>query len=171
MSFQDEIEKWAKSSAGKKMIETERKRAMAEGREFGQVAGRSSKLPNYYADRLIVLLKEEIRAAGFEFGDYLYRVDVGYNEAEQRYEMHVNFKPKEIGRPSLYPEKYKNGAYDIVALMNHGYHARDHVYGMWHDQRIRSLRDREGAHFIQKAVDRFNGEHGGSALAIYDERY
>lgn len=129
MSLQSEIEKWAKSPAGKKKIEVERKKAMAEGREFGRVAARSSKLPSYYADRLITILDAEIKAAGFKFGECLYKVDVGYNEADGCYELHVNFKPEEVDRPSLVPEKYPDGAYDIVTLMNRGYHARDYVYG------------------------------------------
>lgn len=173
MSLDSILHQWSRSPAGRKKIAAARKQAMAEGRKFGRAVDRAIRTPGYYASRLMSLLDEEIRAAGFEFGDYLYQVDAGYNEEKQRYEVHVSFKPEEIDRPSLYPEKYPVGkdVYDIVALMNHGYHARDHVYGTWHDQRVRSLRDREGAQFIQKAVDRFNDECSGSALAVYDDKY
>lgn len=172
MSLQGEIDKWAKSAEGKKKIEAERKRAMAAGQEFGQSGGRSNRSPSYYADRLTTMLDAEIKAAGFEFGDYLYKVDAGYNEMEKRYELHVNFKPEEIDRPSLIPEKYPDGAYDIVALMNKGYRAGGAVYGVdRHGVERWSLRERAGTHFIQKAVEKFNDRYGGMAQAQADEKY
>lgn len=172
MSLQSEIEKWARSPAGKKKIEAERKRATAEGRDFGHAAEPSSKPPSYYADRLMTMLDVEIKAAGFAFGDYLYQVDAGYNEAEKRYELHVNFKPEEIDRPSLVPEEHPDGAYDIVALMNKGYRARGAVYGVdRHGIERWSLREREGARFIQKAVEKFNKQYGSAAQADYSDKY
>lgn len=172
MSLQGEIDKWAKSAEGKKKIEAERKRAMAAGREFGQSGGHSNRSPSYYADRLTTILDAEIKAAGFEFGDYLYQVDAGYNEAEKRYELHVNFKPEEIDRPSLIPEKYPDGAYDIVVLMNKGYRAGGAVYGVdRHGVERWSLREREGAHFIQDAVEKFNNQYWSVAQADYSNKY
>lgn len=82
----------------------------------------------------------------------------------------------------------ERGAQNIVAIFNNGYHAKNYVYGPWtgHDndasknsdpmrtsweynkdwsQRfvdpfIRSRREREGLHFIQQAIDDFNGNYG-----------
>lgn len=72
------------------------------------------------------------------------------------------------------------GINNIVALFNNGAHASDYVYGWWHDHEpindavlrsrvgdtkvnyalVRSQKDREGLHFIQQAVDDFNGNYG-----------
>ena len=98
-------------------------------------------------------------------------------------------------RPSLY-EDYRGpndeeGATNIVAIFNNGYHATKYVYGNWtgqevkssssggnadlgrtpldyrgatigfyNDPFIRSRKDREGLHFIQQAIDDFNGNYG-----------
>lgn len=96
----------------------------------------------------------------------------------------------DMSRPSLYEEYEgphgERGAINIVAILNNGYHAKKHVYGAWtgHDNDsskssdirtgwrwdggstrfvdpfIRSRKDREGLHFIQQAIDDFNGNYG-----------
>ena len=82
----------------------------------------------------------------------------------------------DLHRDSLYSDGY-DGVRNIVALLNNGYHARNYVYGDWaghsptgesgFDGRsvgtsayIRSRKDREGLHFIQKAIQDFNGNYG-----------
>lgn len=82
----------------------------------------------------------------------------------------------DLHRDSLYSEGY-DGINNIVALLNNGYHARDYVYGDWDGHRptgeavfdgrsidtsayIRSRKDREGLHFIQQAIQDFNGNYG-----------
>lgn len=81
-----------------------------------------------------------------------------------------------LHRDSLYSDGY-DGIENIVALLNNGYHARNYVYGDWDghsptgesrfDGRsidtsayIRSRKDREGLHFIQQAIQDFNGNYG-----------
>ena len=63
-------------------------------------------------------------------------------------------------RPSLVPEKY-GGINDMAALLNNGYHAGNYVVGEWHGNIIRSLTDREGAHFVQAGASDFMGSYGG----------
>lgn len=82
----------------------------------------------------------------------------------------------DLHRDSLYSDGY-DGVRNIVALLNNGYHAKNYVYGDWDghaptgeskfDGRsidtsayIRSRKDREGLHFIQQAVQDFNGNYG-----------
>jgi hypothetical protein len=93
----------------------------------------------------------------------------------------------DMSRPSL-DEDYGDGIKNIVALFNNGYHARDYAYGWWdnHEYKpigedwnsvrgfaidvtsayIRSRKDREGLHFIQEAVDDFNGNYGSMFNAV-----
>ncbi len=69
------------------------------------------------------------------------------------------------------------GIDNIVALFNNGAHASNYVYGWWnhHDPKgealtrslskddfawVRSKKDREALHFIQQAVQDFNGNYG-----------
>lgn len=85
----------------------------------------------------------------------------------------------DMSRPSLDPDNYDEGAYNIVQLFNNGYHAKNYVYGFWYDHAykpidkhwnnfrpwdaavyIRSRKDREGLHFIQQAIEDFNGKYG-----------
>ncbi len=71
------------------------------------------------------------------------------------------------------------GIDNIVALLNNGTHAKDYVYGWWNGHHptgealtglrslhtddyawVRSKKDRDALHFIQQAVNDFNGNYG-----------
>nr|WP_290461580.1 hypothetical protein [Acutalibacter muris] len=69
------------------------------------------------------------------------------------------------------------GIDNIVALLNNGAHAKDYVYGWWNNHSpsgsafarsmpnddfawVRSKKDRDALHFIQQAVNDFNGNYG-----------
>lgn len=60
----------------------------------------------------------------------------------------------DLARQSLNPDKY-DGVDNIVALLNNGYDAAKRVSGVWHGEKYLSLKHRDGAHFIQDAVDEF----------------
>ena len=64
-----------------------------------------------------------------------------------------------------------------MALLNNGAHAKDYVYGWWNNHSpsgsafarsmpnddfawVRSKKDRDALHFIQQAVNDFNGNYG-----------
>ena len=76
-----------------------------------------------------------------------------------------------LHRDSLYPDKYE-GVDNIVAVFNNGYDAGNHVWGIWvpapedsagwgHDAiYAASKTHRDGLHFIQQAIDDFNGNFG-----------
>lgn len=171
MSIQTEIDKWLASPAGKKKVEA----VLGTGKESGYGARRAGTdggdSSNYYAQRLIEILDAEISEAGFRFGEYLYWIDEGYNSVSRQRELFVNFKAEEISRPSLAPALYRDGAYDIVALMNHGYRAGGSVHGEWHGKDTWSLRERKGAFFIQSAIAKFNAKYSGAAHADYCDKY
>lgn len=82
------------------------------------------------------------------------------------------------------------GIDNIIALLNNGAHASNYVYGWWNGHSpsgealtrsmstdgyawVRSKKDREGLHFIQQAVDDFNGNYGAdyNVTAIAGEDY
>ena len=54
-------------------------------------------------------------------------------------------------RMSVDPQHY-GGVENIVEILNYGYSASGPVYGRWHGNKIRTLQDRRGAHFIEDAV-------------------
>lgn len=170
-NLEDQLRAFSKTPRYKKLCDEAKKRAVKDGKPFGQTSSSQVRTPEFYAQRLIEMLDVEISAAEFEFADYLYWLNMGYNKKEEKYELHINFKPEEIDRDSLYPDKYSDGAYDIVALLNHGYHAKGYVYGEWRGQNIRSLRDRDGAHFMQDAISRFNEKYRGEAVVELDAKY
>lgn len=95
----------------------------------------------------------------------------------------------DLHRNSLCPEDY-NGVDNIIALLNNGYHAKNYVYGSWDGHHsvgesvldgrsigssayIRSRKDREGLHFIQQAIQDFNGNYGTdfSVTAVAGDDY
>lgn len=97
----------------------------------------------------------------------------------------------DLHRDSLYSEGY-DGVDNIIAVLNNGYHARDYVYGWWDGHApsggasgelrnslskdyayIRSRKDREGLHFIQQAVQDFNGNYGSeyNVTAVAGDEY
>lgn len=102
----------------------------------------------------------------------------------------------DLHRDSLYSDGY-DGVDNIIAVLNNGYHAKDYVYGYWDNHAptgeassdyrnwgnflegrsaytyIRSMKDREGLHFIQQAVQDFNGNYGSdyNVTAIAGDDY
>ena len=164
MSIEDALGKWVKTSAGKAKLEEGRKAALKNRRRGpGRPNG-----PEFYAEKFIDILRAEIALDGFEYGDYLYWTDAGYNDAAGGYEIHVNFRHEKLELPSLWPEGYPDGVDNIAALMNRGYSAKNYVYGEWPEgsgRRIRSRKSRQGTHFMQTAVEHFNAQYGADATA------
>lgn len=64
-------------------------------------------------------------------------------------------------RDSVQPQTYE-GVYNIVALFNSGYTAKASVHGYWEtaDKDIWTLKHRDGLHFMQSAIERFNKVYG-----------
>ena len=168
MSLDDTLKQWAKSAQGKAKIQAAQQAAQKSGKSFGS----GGNPPSFYAEELIRILKEEIANQGFDYGQYLYWTDMGYDSTVGRYEIHVNFMHEMMDRESLYPEGYPEGVDNIAALMNTGYRAKDYVYGTMPDgRRGRSLKERPGAMFMQLAVSRFNSLYGKNAIAEYSDDY
>lgn len=86
----------------------------------------------------------------------------------------------DLSRNSLDPDTYSEGIDNIIALLNNGYDAQNYVYGYWDDHEpawtdersgtfdlrsidsaawIRSRKNRPPLHFIQQAIDDFNGNY------------
>lgn len=66
----------------------------------------------------------------------------------------------DLSRPSLDPEKYPEGAKNIIVLFDKGYSAGGAVFGEWHEDLVWSLRTRKGLGFMERAVDNFNSLYG-----------
>jgi hypothetical protein len=84
----------------------------------------------------------------------------------------------DMHRDSLENDYHEYGGIEnIVALFNNGYHASNYVYGWWNNHTpsggaigkslyndgfawVKSKKDREALHFMQQAVDDFNGNYG-----------
>lgn len=177
MSLESELSRWAKTPVGKAKL-----RAAASGGAGGggpgggysgsglSAGGDGSRPPSFYAEEFIRILSNKMTLAGFEYGDYLYWTDIGYDKATGKYEIHVNFKPEEVERQSLYPSKYPDGIGNIAALMNTGYSAKDYVYGTMPDgRRGRSLISREGSWFMQAAVKEFMQMYGAGITVEVDD--
>ena len=182
MSLQDKLEAWAKSSKGKAKIAEARKSALKTGKAFGSrkgsggagTGGASRSDIEFYKKEFLKILREKIQDAGYDFaapGNI--NVTGLFNDTTGYYELHFNFDQESIQRESLCPEKYPDGAYDIVALLNHGYDANGQVYGYWEPagRVIGSLQSREGLFYIQAATETFEQLYGDTVRVSYNEKY
>ena len=79
----------------------------------------------------------------------------------------VRISPNDSSRPSLWPDGYPSGVYDIVGLLNEGAVTRDAVYGVWSSHpeygKIPSRTIIPGAHFIDSAISTFE--------TLYSKKY
>lgn len=169
MGINEKLAAWVKSPAGQKKLRASQKAAARSGKQFGSGEDQK-KLTTYYADRLMTILDHHITDAGYDFAEFLGVVDTRVAESGQ-FEVHINFDPEEISRPSLYEAGYPEGVYDIVALLNRGYRADDSVYGQWRGASVKSLPARDGLHFLEAAMEEFNTRYAGTATAILNEKY
>ncbi len=74
----------------------------------------------------------------------------------------------DLHRDSLQPDRY-GGVDNIIAVLNNGYDEHENmakVWGVWHGMRIHALTERTGLHFIQRAVDDFNGNYGSEYRVV-----
>lgn len=169
MGINEKLAAWAKSPEGQKKLQQAQKSAVRSGKQFGSGQDQQ-KLTAFYADRLMNILDRHITDAGYDFADYLGVVDTRVAESGQ-FEVHIDFDPEEIRRPSLYEAGYPEGVHDIVALLNRGYRADDSVYGQWRGAAVKSLPARDGLHFLEAAIEEFNTRYAGTATAILNEKY
>ena len=79
---------------------------------------------------------------------------------DNKYQISVSFDGN-MRRDSLAPDYFDEGIENIAALLNKGYSAKHTIYGTWPGHgyadyfNIGSLRQREGAHFIEGAIRAF----------------
>lgn len=170
MSLESALKRWAKTPAGKSKLQEAQKSIWKDGGR----GHRSVKGPEFYAEKFIEILRAEIALDGFEYGNYLEWTDGGYNDTTGKYEVHVNFHEAAMYRDSLWEDGYPDGYDNIAVLMNRGYSAKDYVYGEYPEgsgKRIRSKKYRQGAHFMQAAVEHFNAQYGPNAVAELSGEY
>ena len=83
--------------------------------------------------------------------------------ANNMYSIGISFDGN-LSRDSLVPSDF-DPIDNIIALLNNGYSAGDYVYGAWmsstlvYNSWIRSLKNREGAHFINNAANIFKRDY------------
>lgn len=171
-SIEAALQRWAKSPEGQKALNNKVIEMYRSG-DFKALGagGAAVHEPQFYAEEMIRFLNQEFAAYGYDFGDYLYWYSNGWNDSLGGYEIVVNFKQEELDRPSLKPEWFPEGVYNIVALLNKGYHAANYVRGEWHGQSVRSLKDRAGLWYIQTAVEKFNSLYGAETNVDFDDIY
>ena len=85
------------------------------------------------------------------------KVSSPFKVSDNIYTVEISFTG-DLTRPSLAPKKY-GGIDNVAALLNNGYDANRSVHGYWHGEDKWSLVSRQGAHFMNNAVDRFSSEY------------
>lgn len=122
------------------------------------------------AEKFIEVLKNEIASTGVSEGaggfsngklgptavNSLSKLKHGhpYKTGKNKYQVAIWFADN-LHRDSIAPDRY-DGIDNIAALLNNGYTAGNAVYGIWrghhNGQKIASLTERDGAHFIESAI-------------------
>lgn len=135
-------------------------------RKSGQAVGTISEAASVFADVLLHNITSLLASNGFEngfLGESAIEAlsDIAYTEPQKisdgKYSIVIYFKG-DMSRKSLDPDSY-NEIRDIASLLNDGYSARGSVYGLWHNNMIRSLEKRTGAHFIEQSIHDFMGSY------------
>lgn len=108
-------------------------------------------------------LRKQVDASGLlgtTAKDELHHWDVGNIDRTDDFEATVDvIFTGDPARPSMVPELYPEGAYDIVNLLNDGYLAKHSVHGSWHGKDIYSRAVFPGAHFIEDAIRSFKDKY------------
>ena len=158
MSIEAELKKWAASPAGKKKIAEARKQAIKSGKPFGGYIPLSRTDVEAIADRLRNTIYEYMpdslsdgeNAVEFYTPDIMQRDDGSW-------EVEIDFNENTLSRPSLEPNRYPDGAYNIVSLFIHGWDTHGKaVFGEWHGDKTWSRSKRAADPFVTRAVSAFN---------------
>ena len=170
------INAYAKSSEGQKRMSEKIKsyrngsdpNVAASGKTYGGGRIMTEKQMVAAAKDLISMIRSAAASAGLPASVMEHVESLDYTnpfelpDGSMGIQIYLTDDPK---RPSLYPEKY-GGVDNIVAVFNNGYTAKDFVYGKWHNKKIRSLDERQGSFFMQKAVDTFMAAYGDSNVSV-----
>lgn len=177
MNLQDKIDKWAESTAGKKKLNSARINLFKSRSHAAQKLLRVQELStDNIVERFIEKLNSEmVEKLGYSFTEYIVKSEPDHfitSDGRCWTEVELVFDPEKIRRNSLDSDSFPEGAYDIVALLNHGYQADGWVYGYWApaNKEVRSLKERKGTFFIQEAVNQFTA--GSETIKVlYNEKY
>lgn len=175
MSIDSLLKQWTQSQQGQATIKTARNAAAKAGKPFGgKPAGGADHPPQFYEDEIKRLVTQYASQNGHDYGDYLGRVAMQWDDNLSKWVIQLEFDPIRSRRDSWYPEgesdwgPYEDGV-DVVQLMNRGYEARNHVFLKEGKKTVRvSRRSYEGEFFVQAAIQEFNTLYGKDAIADYD---
>lgn len=102
------------------------------------------------------------------FTDSLMRAGLwggGLNSGEfpEENERYIPKTAKSKSDPAMHHGVNYSPAINIIAMFNAGWHAKNHMYGTWPSRGVyvKSRKDYDGDHYLEKAIEAFNGKYGG----------
>lgn len=176
------VDAWSKTPEGKRRIQAKLDEYKKQGRTTTRAGAsiRTERTMYEAAAKMISVMQGAARDAGLP-DSVLAHFNSLYASAPKAlgdgiYVVFINFGD-DLSRESLENEYDYGGVNNIVALFNNGAHAKNYIYGWWNGHAptgntgfrsggsdsyawVRSKKDREGLHFIQQAVNDFNGNYG-----------
>lgn len=88
--------------------------------------------------------------------------------APGKFEIGVSFADEAaLRRDSLAPDLYPRGLDNVARIMNNGYHAKGHTYGVWEGHTshpIRSRKDFAGYRFMQQTANDFKRRYASQGV-------
>lgn len=171
MSLTDQLKALEKTPRFQKMAAEAAKKAAKAGQTFGQgKEAVSVAVVLRRCERLKELLYQEtVKVIPSVKLDHIL-VGTPVIDQNGNYVVNIEFDRRFAHRDSLFPQRY-DGVDNIFLHMTHGWHAKDRVYGAWRDSDVASRTSFDGSDFIQRAVEKFNKEMRGVALAEIDPMY
>lgn len=157
-SIADQLKSLEKTAWFKKQVNT------AYKNNVGSVKGAATQAASFYADEMRQILRDEIadiksQTTGESFLDHIL-VNESVTTIEKNGTVYVcislQFDEVMMRRQSLVSEETVN----IAKIFNQGYEAEYSVFGYdRHGQFINSLTQREGLHFVENAISKFNNRY------------
>ncbi|MPL95089.1 hypothetical protein SDC9_41252 [bioreactor metagenome] len=167
ISIESAINKFLASPEGKKRVEQEKKKALKEGRKFGQPEGAtiSKTDAEKAAQKMKNILLKHLATVNLQT---IFPDDIVVGEpkiqSDGTISIDISFDSEAVKRPSLAPEKY-DGVENIVVHLTHGWDANGSVHGYWESagRMAWSRQSFVGDDFMQHAVEEFNSLKLGKA--------
>ena len=118
--------------------------------------------------RHITTLIDSITEDDIVIGDF-YRTDDGKTA------INLTFRDGSLHRESLRPDLYPEGLENIVLLFKEGYTASNSLHGTWlhngMELEVWSKVHRDSSEFLNEAINEFNTQMGGKAVATLKNKY
>lgn len=165
-NLEAQIEKYLNSRSGKEAINKAIASSSISGIS-GMIQGVSvnKKELSIAADEMKQILIDRLKDSGLEgMTQYISRSEIKSDPMKGMF-FEITVPSFALRRDSLYPEKYPDGAYNIITLFEKGWSTNKSVWGIWHGERTIGKKKRDPDPILNDAVIEFNSRWSSRGLS------